>query len=376
MAPTILLAAGEPSGDLHGAALARELRRRWPEAELYGLGGPLMQEAGVELLAHTDELAVMGFAEVFRHLPYFIRLMRRMRATLRERRPALVIPIDYPGFNLRLARAARAAHIPVLYYIAPQVWAWHRSRMHELARAADRLAVILPFEAQLFREAGADVRFVGHPLLDLAGARVSRAEFCRLHGLAADRPLLALFPGSRRQEVERHLQLFAAAAERVRSVRPDVQPVIAASPAVPAERYAGVDMPRVADSWELLLHADTALVKSGTSTLQAALTLTPLVVAYRMHPLSFALARRLVKVPHVALVNLVAEARVAPELIQDEATAQSLAEALLPLLPGGAGHAAARAALAEVRARLAAPGGGGTTAERVSALAAELIDAA
>ncbi|HSJ13694.1 MAG TPA: lipid-A-disaccharide synthase [Longimicrobiales bacterium] len=376
MAPTILLSAGEPSGDLHGAALARALRRRWPDAELYGLGGPLMQEAGVELLAHTDELAVMGFAEVFRHLPYFLRLMRRVRRTLRERRPALVIPIDYPGFNLRLANAARRSGIPVLYYIAPQVWAWHRSRVHGLARAADRLAVILPFEEKLFRAAGANVHFVGHPLLDLAPARLTRAEFCARHGLDPDRPVLALFPGSRRQEVGRHLALFAAAARQVCAERPDVQAIIATSPAVPAEHYRSVALPRATDSWELLHHADTALVKSGTSTLQAALTATPLVVAYRMHDLSYALARRLVRVPHVALVNLVAEARVAPELIQDAATPQALAHELLPRLPGGDHHEEARAALAAVRARLVPPGGAGTAAERVSALAAELIHAA
>jgi lipid-A-disaccharide synthase len=374
--PTILLSAGEPSGDMHGAALARALRARWPDAQLYGLGGPLMQEAGVELLAHTDELAVMGFAEVFRHLPYFIRLMRRVRATLHARRPALVIPIDYPGFNLRLARAARAERIPVLYYIAPQVWAWHRSRMHDLARAADRLAVILPFEEKLFRDANADVRFVGHPLLDLAPPRLTRAGFSAAHGLDEGRPLLALFPGSRRQEVQRHLELFTAAAARVQAERPDVQAAVAVSPAVPAAQYEAAGLPLVTDSWELLHHADTALVKSGTSTLQAALTITPLVVAYRMHPLTYALARRLVKVPHVALVNLVAEARVAPELLQDDATPEALAEALLPLLPGGNGHHAARAALAAVRAQLAPAGGAGTAAGRVAAIAAELIDAA
>jgi lipid-A-disaccharide synthase len=175
--PTILLSAGEASGDLHGAALARALLQRWPAARLYGLGGPLMQQAGVELLAHTDELAVMGFAEVIRHLPYFMRLMRRVEASFAERHPALVIPIDYPGFNLRLARRARARGVPVLYYIAPQVWAWHRSRIHQLARVADRLAVILPFEEELFRSAGAAAHFVGHPLLDLQPPRSTRAGF-------------------------------------------------------------------------------------------------------------------------------------------------------------------------------------------------------
>ncbi|NJD08955.1 MAG: lipid-A-disaccharide synthase [Gemmatimonadetes bacterium] len=373
MTPTILLSAGEASGDLHGAALARALLRRWPDARLYGLGGPLMQEAGVDLLAHTDELAVMGFAEVAKHLPFFIRLMRRVQRSLAARRPVLVVPIDYPGFNLRLARRARARGIPVLYYIAPQVWAWHRSRMPQLARSADRLAVILPFEAELFRAAGADARFVGHPLLDLPGPHGTRAGFLEQLGLSPADPVLALFPGSRAQEVARHLRLFERAAELVRKARPGVQPVIAAGGSVPTSAYRDTAFPFVTDAWELLHHADAALVKSGTSTLQAALTDTPLVVAYRMHPISFALARRLVRVPHIALANLIAGERIAEELIQDAATPESLAAAVLPLLPGGAAREDARAALARVRHRLIPASDGATVAERVVALAAELI---
>lgn len=373
MTPTILLSAGEASGDLHGAALARALRRQWPHVHLYGLGGPLMQEAGVELLAHTDQLAVMGFVEVLRHLPYFAGLMRRVQASLHERRPSLVIPIDYPGFNLRLARRARRAGVPVLYYIAPQVWAWHRSRIHELARAADRLAVILPFEEDIFREAGARVHFVGHPLLDLNEARQTRAALLQPLGLDPARPVLALFPGSRVQEVARHLALFSAAAERVVAARPDVQPVIAAGGSLPDGAYEGAPFPRLRDSWELLHHADAALVKSGTSTLQAALTATPLVVAYRMHPASYAVARRLVRVPHIALANLVAGRRIADEFIQHEATPGALAAALLPLLPGGERRAEALAALAGVRARLAGSGSEAAVADRVAALAKELV---
>lgn len=373
MQPTILLSAGEASGDLHGAALARALLRQWPDAQLYGLGGPLMQQAGVELLAHTDELAVMGFAEVVKHLPYFIRLMRRVQGSLHQRRPSLVIPIDYPGFNLRLAARARRAGVPVLYYIAPQVWAWHRSRIHDLAAVADRLAVILPFEEEIFRAAGAKVHFVGHPLLDLAEPQHARADFLRPLELDPARPVLALFPGSRGQEVTRHLALFTAAAERVVRARPDVQPVIAAGGSVGDEAYATSPFPRVRDSWELLHHADAALVKSGTSTLQAALTGTPLVVAYRMHALSYALAKRLVEVPHIALANLVAGERIAEELIQDAATPEALADALLPLLPGGARRAAALAALARVRAQLAVGEPGTLVADRVAALAKELV---
>jgi lipid-A-disaccharide synthase len=373
--PRIFLSAGEPSGDLHGARVAEALNRRWPDAELFGLGGDRMAAAGVRLLAHVDQLAVMGFVEVLRHLPYFIHLLNTVKRTLAERRPDLVLPIDYPGFNLRLARHARDNAIPVLYYIAPQVWAWHRSRMKQLARNTDRLAVILPFETELFREAGAHTTFVGHPLLDQPPPVASREEFLRDLDVDRGRPVLALFPGSRAQEVERQLGPFVAAAAAVRSRMPEVQPVLAESAAVPASTYAAAPFPRTREGWALLHHARAALVKSGTGTLQAALSGTPLVITYRVHPVTFFMARRLVRVPHVGLVNLVAGERIAPELLQDHATPDRLAAALLPLLEeNSAERRAAIAGLARVRERLA-PDGDRSTADRVADLAAELIRA-
>ncbi|MGH7504227.1 MAG: lipid-A-disaccharide synthase [Longimicrobiales bacterium] len=373
-APRILLSAGEPSGDLHGAAVARALLVRWPDARLYGLGGPLMEAEGVALVAHVDELAVMGLAEVASRLPFFVRLLRAMKRQLRNDPPDLVIPIDYPGFNLRLAKAARACGVPVLYYIAPQVWAWHRSRISELARNTARLAVILPFEEALFREAGAQVRFVGHPLLDSEPVTVSREDFARALGLDPARPILALFPGSRVQEIARHLVPFSAAAARVVESRPDVQPVVAAGSAIPDDAFGATPWPRTGLSWDLLRHASAALVKSGTSTLQAALAGTPMVVSYRMHPLTFAVARRVVRVDHVALANLVAGDRVVPELLQTDATPASLADALLPLLAERSPERArAIEGLSRVRTALAATDGEGSAAERVAALAGELL---
>ena len=373
--PTILLSAGEPSGDLHGAGVARALRRRWPRARLFGLGGPRMQAEGVELLASFDDLAVMGFVEVASRLPYFVRLLRRVRSELTARDTDLFLPIDYPGFNLRIARASHGAGVPVLYYIAPQVWAWHRSRMKELARATDRIATILPFEDELLRAAGADARFVGHPLLDLAEPAATRAQFAAAAGVDAARPMLALFPGSRRQEVERHLDVFVAAAERIRARRPEVQPLIARSATLPLKSYARAPFPNVVDSRALLTHASAAIVKSGTTTLEAAIAGTPFVVAYRTHPLTFWLAERLVDVEHVALANLVAGSRVVPELLQREATAEALADAAAPLLDEGSPERRRiLEGLAGVRQRLELPGtGSATTAERVADLAAELI---
>ncbi|MCI0433034.1 MAG: lipid-A-disaccharide synthase [Gemmatimonadetes bacterium] len=372
--PRIFLIAGEPSGDLHGAGVARALRARWPDAELVGLGGNLMAAAGVELLAHVDSLAIMGFVEVASRLPFFMRLWRRVRSELRQRPPDLLIPIDYPGFNLRLTRAAHASGLRVLYYIAPQVWAWHRSRAKKLARWADRLAVILPFEEPLFAAAGGRPVFVGHPLLDVEPARVSRDEFCAPLGLDPARPILALFPGSRAQEIERHLSLFVATAAEIARTMPDVQPVIAAGAALGVQAFESIGVPRTTDAWRLLDHAGAALVKSGTSTLQAALTRTPMVVTYRMNPLTFALARRVVRVEHVGLVNLVAGMRAVPEVLQDDATPVRLASQLLPFLDAdNAQRVQVVERLARVRAALQPPGNAGSVAGRVADLAAEIL---
>jgi lipid-A-disaccharide synthase len=368
----ILLAAGEPSGDLHGAGLARALLRRFPQARLWGLGGPLMREAGVDLLAHIDDLAVMGFGEVAGRLPFFVRLWRRVRRALALERPDLVIPIDYPGFNVRLARAARAAGSRVLYYIVPQVWAWHRSRIPKLVAAADRLAVILPFEQPLFEQAGGRAVFVGHPLLDVEPPPVPREMFCAANGLDPARPILALFPGSRTQEIERHLGLFAETAQHVHARRTGVQAMIAAGSAISTAAF-GTGPPQTNDGWGLLQHAAVALVKSGTSTLQAALTRTPMVVTYRTSALTFALARRLVRVDHVALVNLVAGERLVPEILQAEATPQALADPLLALLDEGPARTRVLDGLTRVRRSLQAPDASGSVADRVAGLAAELL---
>lgn len=331
-----------------------------------------MAAAGVELMAHVDDLAVMGFVEVASHLPFFLDLMRRVKQSLVTDPPDLVLPIDYPGFNLRLARFARGRGIPVLYYIAPQVWAWHRSRLHEMARITDHVAVILPFEARLFRDAGAQATFVGHPLLDRPGPASTREEFAGELSLDPGRPIVALFPGSRRQEVARHGRLFADAAALVQETRRDVQPVVATSGAVPASAYDTGDLPRTSDGWELLAHADAALVKSGTGTLEAALAATPLVVAYRAHPVTFLLAKRLVKVDHVGLVNLVAGERLAPEYLQDDARPETLARAVLELLRPGPARTRALEGLARVRERLHASGNQ-SAAERVVVIADSLV---
>lgn len=353
----VFLSAGEPSGDLHGAALAAELRRRDPSLRLYGLGGARMAAAGVRLLAGLDRLAVMGISEVARRLPYFLRLRSRVRRFLARQGIDLFVPIDYPDFNLPMARFARKRGIAVLYYIAPQVWAWREPRARRLAEACDLVCAVLPFEPQLLARHGAEVRFVGHPLLDRAPRDVRPAP--RDDG----RPVLALFPGSRPHEVERMLPAFAAAAHRIAALRPEVETLVARAPAVPQRLYAPAPGPLVAAE-EAWLRATAALAKSGTVTLQLALAGVPMVVGYRMSPLSYRIARRLVRVDHIALVNLVAERRLVPELVQDAMTPEALAEGVLPLLdPEASERRTAVTGLAEVRARLGRPGCASRVAE-------------
>ncbi len=367
--PTVFLSAGESSGDLHGARLAEELARRRPDLRLVGLGGSRMRAAGVELLADLDLLAVMGVAEVIRSLPRLLALRRRVRRYLVEEEVGLLVPIDYPGFNLSLACHAHDDGIPVLYYIAPQVWAWRRSRARKLARCADRVCAVLPFEEPFLEEYGADVRFVGHPLLD------DREEDGPPEGVAAvrsgDAPVLGLFPGSRAQEVERMLPTFLDAADRLRQRRPELRVWLARAPDLEAGLFPAERVDRIASAEETMSAARAGLTKSGTVTLQLALAGVPMVVAHQVNPLTYRVARWLVRVDHVALVNLVAGRRLVPELLQDEASPERLATELEGLLEDGPERQQVLDGLADVAGRLGRPGCTGRVADE----ALRLLDA-
>jgi lipid-A-disaccharide synthase len=301
---------------------------------------------------------------------YFIRLRKRVFETLNSERVDLVIPIDYPGFNLRLARRAHSEGRKVLYYVAPQVWAWHASRVVDLARDTDRVGVILPFEEEFLRTRGVPATFVGHPLLDVIHPSVGRTAWMMAAGLNPERPLLALMPGSRRQELRRHLSLFEKSAREILRHRPDVQVMIGVPAGIPDSIYQQLPFPITRDFRGLLTHATAALVKSGTTTLETALAGTPFVVVYRLNPISYRIAERMVRVPHIALANLVANERVVPEFIQDEATPEVLAQSLLPLLDM---NSPVRAGMLERLGRTRSLLGGGGATERVADIARELL---
>jgi lipid-A-disaccharide synthase len=365
----ILFVAGEVSGDLHAAGVARELKAQGAPFRLTGIGGDQMRAAGVELLEHVEQLAVMGFVEVLQHVPKHWALLRELRRRIESGQVALVILIDYPTFNMKVAEAATSAGVPVLYYITPQVWAWGSDRLDRLARTVTKAAVILPFEEDLLRRHKIDPTFVGHPLLDSARELPDRDAARATLGLGRSDRVLALFPGSREQEIERHLDAFVGAARELQRRDPALKVVVSVAPHVSVDS-ARCPFPMIRSaSLTVFRAADAALCKSGTTTLEAAVTGCPLVVAYRTSPITYFAARRLVKIPNIGLVNVVAGHRIAPEFVQHALQPFAVADALMPLLD----HASAArrdmvAALAAVRTSLGTPG----AAERVATMARSL----
>jgi lipid-A-disaccharide synthase len=377
----VLFSAGDASGELHAAALAEELSRRAPGVEMFGLGGPAMEKAGVELVVPQRELAVGGLVEVLFDLPRIVSVWRRMTRALAERRPELVILVDSPDFNLPFAKRAKRLGVPVLYYVSPQVWAWRRGRVRKIAARVDRLAVIFPFEPAVYAGTGVPVDFVGHPLLDRLAplaAESDRAAARRALGLAPERPLVLLLPGSRRNEVRRTLPLQLAVAKAVHARDPRVGFAVAVAPSIARESIdealAQVSLPSLLDlaviegrTYEAIRAVDVALAKPGTVTLEVALLGTPLVVTTRVNALTAWLIRRLVRVSSYTMPNLIAGRPVVPEFLQEDADPEHIAEALLRLLAGPA-REAQLAELAGVREAL----GGGGAAARAARIAEEM----
>jgi lipid-A-disaccharide synthase len=372
----VMIVAGEASGDLHGADFAANLLTRDPSCEIFGIGGERMRAVGVRALFRTEDIAGLGLAELTSTIRRTAGAWRALRRILRRDPPDLVVLIDYAEFNLMLAGAARRAGVPVLYYILPQVWAWRRGRIGKLVKRAQRMAVVFPFEAELYERAGGRVSFVGHPLLDRVAPAQDRAATLARHGLSPSARLLALLPGSRRAEVEYLLRAMLEAAT-VLAAKHGLTPVIALAPTLePAllrevAGAAALEGVRIIqdDTYSIIAASELALVASGTATLETALLGCPMVIAYKMSPVTYRLARILVRgVDYIGMPNILAGRAIVPELIQGDVTPAKLVRAAEPMLAEPL-HAETAAALRAVRASLGAPG----AADRVAAIAMEMM---
>jgi lipid-A-disaccharide synthase len=374
----IMIVAGEASGDLHGGDLAREILARDPSCELFGIAGEHMRRAGVRALVRMEDIHGLGLSELASTIGRTVGAFGRLRRVIREHRPDLLVLIDYAEFNLILSGVARRAGVRVLYYITPQVWAWRRGRVRKLIARADRLAVVLPFEADVFGAAGERVTFVGHPLLDRVVSAQDRAATLARHGLAPNARLLALLPGSRRAEIHYLLRPFldaAAILARDHGLTPVVALAPTLTPAAVAHEARGADLSAVriieGDTYSIIAASELALVASGTATLETALLGCPMVIAYKVSGLTYILGRMLVTgVEFIGMPNILAGRRVVPELIQREVTAARLVRAAEPLLSASI-RAETVAALNSLRGRLGDPG----AAARVAAIALEMLGA-
>lgn len=369
----MLIVATEASADLHASRVLEELRRANPELRAFGMGGPRLRAAGLEALHRAEDMSVMGIAEVIPAIPRILGILRSLAAAAAARRPRVALLVDSPDFNLRLAKRLKKAGIPVVYYVSPTVWAWRRGRVKTIRKFVDRMLCILPFEEPFYADTGVSARFVGHPFAERPEP-LDPASYRGALGLEPARTTVALVPGSRHGEIERILPEMLDAAERIRSRHPDVQFVVPLAPTIRRDdvsehlaRHATLQVKLVDGRAEEVVGAsDAALVKSGTSTLEAALMGRPMVVVYRLSWLSWIVGRALVKLAHVALVNLLAGRRLVPELLQRDATGERMADEIERLLADPAARDEQIAGLRSVRASLGTPGAAGRVAEEIA----------
>ena len=370
----IMISCGEPSGDLYAGALVSEILSREPSADVFGFGGRRLAAAGTRLVGDFQGLSVTGLTEALRVLPRSYAMLRRLVAAARATRPDVFVAIDFPDFNFRLMAALHRLGIPIVYYISPQLWAWRAGRMQTMKRFVDRVLVIFPFEEALYRREGVPVKFVGHPLIDLVGVKAPRAALLREHGLVADAPTVALLPGSRPNELRRIVPDMAASLPLIRARVPGVQFIVAAAPNLQDELFApllGASGPVLVRERtdDVLAACDVVITASGTATVQAALHERPMVVVYRLSPLTYRIGKPFVRVDTYAMANLVAGERIVPELIQDDFTPARVADETVRLLTDRELYTRTRDALRRVREKLGGSGASGRAADSVLAVA-------
>ena len=364
MSPTIFISTGEASGDLHGAKVATAMIQQRSECRIVGMGGTAMRQAGVEIIVDNADLGVVGLWEVVAHSMAVWKAYRSVRAWLTQHRPDIVVLIDYPEFHFQIARLAKRLGLRVVYYISPQVWAWRSGRLQTLTQLVDQMIVILPFEVELYRSVGLPCERVSHPLLDEVSLAPDRSAIRQTWGVAPSQMLIGLFPGSRRAELKRHLPVMLEAAERIYQEHPDVAFLVCVAPVfgereLPAllrQTSAPITV-KFGEPTATLAAVDAAMVVSGTMTLHAALLQVPMVIIYKAAPLTFLVARWLVRVPFIGLPNLIAGEAVVPELLQEQATPAAMADHILGWLTDPEQLSRLQKRLAVIRGRLGQPGG-------------------
>jgi lipid-A-disaccharide synthase len=361
--PLIFLSAGEASGEAYGALLLSELKSRRPGATFFGMGGERMEALGCERVVRSEDVAVMGITEVIRHLPQIYREYRKLKTSIQQRRPDVAVLIDFPDIHLKLAEEFHRLGIPVIFFVSPQLWAWKKGRIRKVQRFVDRMLVIFPFEEPFYRERGVNATYVGHPLADLELPRISRAQFAQENGLDPGNRWIGLLPGSRAKEIRLNLPEIAGSARLLFERDQKTEFLLPLAPTLTMEQThivtglltqlaEGLPVRMVRDARAALFHARGSIVASGTATVEAALIGNPFVVVYRVSPVTYAIAKRVVTVPHVAMVNLVADMRLVPELIQDDFRAGRIVQELEPLLADGVERAEMMAGLTAVAAKL------------------------
>jgi lipid-A-disaccharide synthase len=350
---SVLISAGEASGDRYAALLVQELQQRWPAARFFGCTGPDLRAAGVETIVASESLAVVGLVEVLAHIPRIYGEYRKLLAAVKERRPTLAILTDSPDFHLRVARQVALMGIPVVYLVAPQVWAWRQGRTRRMRRDLSKLLCIFPFEEQFFHRHGVPATYIGHPLVDRVKPALSKSDFFAKHDLPRDRPLIVLLPGSRRGESLRHIPALKEAARLIAHNRPAhflLPASVNTGAALFQELMEGSTIQVIdGESWDAMAHADLALAASGTVTVEAALLGTPMVTFYKVNPVSWLLGKALVRIPFYCMVNLIAERQIVPELMQDQMTGENLSTHALRILDDSSQM---KRDLAEIREKL------------------------
>lgn len=371
-AKNIVIVAGEASGDLHGANLVREILRLDPDIGFFGIGGDLMKDAGVNISHHVRDMAVVGFFEVINKFPLIRRAMRDMEDLLNSVKPDAVILIDYPGFNLRLARRAKALGIKVIYYISPQIWAWHKSRMDTIKEVVDKMLVVFPFEVPIYKTAGVDVEFVGHPLMDAVPLSMVRDSVRTGLGFESFDTVIGILPGSRKREVESLLPEMLKAskllAKKISNLKLAIPVAPTLDPGYIEDMVRGMDLDvRVfkGRAYDVMAASDVILIASGTATLEAAIVGTPMVITYRVSPVTYWLGKMLVNIEFIGLPNIVAGKGIIPELIQGDATAARMADETLKMLSNKEYLEDIKNGLKRVRQALGGPGASGRAAERL-----------